>query len=177
MSLNSSIRLAVAATLLTATAAFAQSDTGAEPGPPLSASITGAEGAELGTVSLDFSASGLAVVDIVLTDAPEGAHGVHFHQTGQCEPPFESAGDHLSGDMEHGVGSTAGPHPGDMPNVEVPQNGQITLTYFVPGLTRALVEDEDGTAFILHADPDDYRSQPSGEAGDRLGCALIAPAG
>ncbi|WBU57663.1 superoxide dismutase family protein [Paracoccus sediminicola] len=145
--------------------------------PALSATISDAEGAQVGSVELVFAASGLAVVDISFSGVEPGTHGVHFHETGQCEAPFDSAGDHLAGDMEHGVLNAGGPHPGDLPNITVPESGEISVTYFVPNLTSDLVNDGDGTAFMIHSAADDYRSQPSGDAGDRLGCAVIAEAG
>lgn len=143
---------------------------------PLFATIASAEGADLGTVRLGFSPSGLAIATIALTGIEPGPHAVHFHQTGSCEAPFNSAGGHLAADKEHGVLSPAGPHPGDMPNIDIPESGSVKITYFIPGLTTNLVQDEDGTSFIIHAAEDDYTSQPSGEAGGRLGCAVIAPA-
>lgn len=154
----------------------ATADAGSDSPPAHSASIADADGAQLGTVDLSFAPSGLAVVDISFTGVPAGTHAVHFHQTGLCEAPFESAGDHLAGDMDHGVMAENGPHPGDMPNITVPESGEISLTYFVPGLTEGLVADEDGTAFVIHEATDDYRSQPGGDAGGRLGCAVITEA-
>lgn len=142
----------------------------------LTAPIASAEGTQLGTVDLSFAPSGLAVVDIALTGATPGQHAVHFHQTGVCEAPFESAGGHLSGNMDHGVMTETGPHPGDMPNINVPEAGAVEITYFVPNLTADLVEDSDGTAFIVHEVADDYASQPSGAAGGRMGCAVVVPA-
>ncbi|SDD62888.1 Cu/Zn superoxide dismutase [Paracoccus isoporae] len=149
---------------------------GTDAAPAHSATISDAEGAQIGAVELSFSASGLAVVDISFTGVPAGEHAVHFHQTGMCEAPFDSAGDHLAGDMDHGVMAQNGPHPGDMPNITVPDSGEISLTYFVPGLTEDLVADDDGTAFVIHEASDDYRSQPSGDAGGRLGCAVVTEA-
>lgn len=168
-------------TALCAAPALAQSESSDMPAPEAAASaltapIASAEGTQLGTVELSFAPSGLAVVTIALTGAAPGQHAVHFHQTGVCEAPFDSAGGHLAGTMDHGVMSASGPHPGDMPNVNVPDAGAVELTYFVPNLTADLVEDEDGSAFVLHEVADDYASQPSGNAGGRMGCAVIAPA-
>ncbi|WBU61499.1 superoxide dismutase family protein [Paracoccus albus] len=143
--------------------------------PATSATIADAEGNQIGGIEVAFTESGMARVNLSLTGIATGNHAVHFHETGLCEAPFESAGGHLADGMEHGVNSPNGPHPGDMPNVTVPEGGALALTYFVPNLTSELVQDTDGTAFIIHEGEDDYMSQPSGEAGGRLGCAVIAP--
>ena len=147
----------------------------AETLPAMSATIADAEGNQIGGIEVAFTESGMARVNLSLTGIATGNHAVHFHQAGLCEAPFETAGGHLANGMEHGVNSANGPHPGDMPNVTVPEGGALALTYFVPGMTPDLVQDADGTAFVIHEGEDDYMSQPSGDAGGRLGCAVIAP--
>lgn len=140
----------------------------------MTSDIADIDGKPLGKVAVAFTSSGMAIVDLALTNVPPGVHAVHFHTAGLCEPPFETAKGHLAGDMDHGVMSENGPHPGDMPNITVPETGALTLSYFVPGLTPELMMDADGTAFIIHAGADDYQTQPSGDAGDRLACAVMA---
>ncbi|MFV0387099.1 superoxide dismutase family protein [Paracoccus sp. (in: a-proteobacteria)] len=143
---------------------------------PLTAEIASADGAALGTVTARPTESGMMSVTIALVGAPPGVHAVHIHETGLCEPPdFASAGGHLANGADHGVMSPAGPHPGDMPNLVIPEGGALTVEYFVPNLTTGLMMDEDGAAFIIHAGADDYVSQPSGEAGGRIGCGVFAP--
>lgn len=178
MKLSSHICAILVATSCGTGAAIAQegaAQTDAAP-QPITADIADADGNAMGNVELSFSESGLAVVALSLSGVPAGEHAIHFHTVGRCEAPFESAEGHLSADMDHGVMSAKGPHPGDMPNMTIPENGEHELTYFVPGLTEELVNDDDGTALIIHAGADDYQSQPSGDAGDRLACAVIAPA-
>ncbi|TKW65733.1 MAG: superoxide dismutase family protein [Paracoccus denitrificans] len=178
MKLSSHICTILVATACGTGAAMAQdgaAQTDAAP-QPITADIADADGNAMGNVELSFSESGLAVVALSLSGVPAGEHAIHFHTVGRCEAPFESAEGHLSADMDHGVMSAKGPHPGDMPNMTIPENGEHELTYFVPGLTEELVNDDDGTALIIHAGADDYQSQPSGDAGDRLACAVIAPA-
>ncbi|WBU64981.1 superoxide dismutase family protein [Paracoccus aerodenitrificans] len=143
--------------------------------PAMSSTIMDPEGNQLGSVELAFTESGLGVINILFTDVEPGIRGVHLHQTGLCEAPFDSAGGHLADGKDHGVMTATGPHPGDMPNVTVPENGIISLSYFLPNLTPELIQDEDGTAFMIHSGADDYNSQPSGDAGNRIGCAVIAP--
>lgn len=157
--------------------AFAQDTGQPASSSALSAPVASADGAQMGNVSLEFSQSGMGIAKIELSGVPAGTHAVHFHETGLCEgPDFKSAGGHLAGDKQHGVGVADGPHPGDMPNIEVSESGMQTVTYFVPGLTSDLVEDQDGTAFIIHEGTDDYESQPAGDAGGRIACGVISAA-
>lgn len=144
----------------------------------LSADISGADGKNHGIVTASPTASGLVMLTLDLTGVPPGEHGVHLHQTGDCSASdFTSAGGHLAGEMAHGVMAEGGPHPGDMPNIHVPDGGDIQVSYFAqPGLTMDMLTDEDGTAFIIHSGADDYSSQPSGAAGDRIACGELSGA-
>ena len=78
---------------------------------------------------------------------------------------------------EHGFHSGKGPHAGDMPNLIVPESGVLKQQIFTPGVTLGAGEnslfDADGSAFVIHAKGDDYRSQPAGDSGDRIACAVI----
>lgn len=162
-----------AALLLAALPAVAQD---AE-GQPMSAAIAAPDGAALGTVTLQPTTSGQTIVTLELTNLPAGTHGVHIHETGDCSAAdFTSAGGHLADGKAHGVMAADGSHPGDLPNLHVPESGAITVEYFAPALTAALLADADGSALVIHADPDDYSGQPSGNAGDRIGCGAFAPA-
>lgn len=144
---------------------------------PLIAEIKTAEGDSVGMVTATETPSGLMLVTLELTGLPQGIHGVHIHETGTCTPPdFDSAGGHLAGDKDHGVMSANGPHPGDLPNIHVPETGNLTVEYFAADLTTDMMEDEDGSAIILHAHPDDYVGQPTGHAGARLSCGSFARA-
>lgn len=102
---------------------------------------------------------------------------VHVHETGQCDPAggHESAGGHFNpADTPHGYRSDGGPHAGDLPNQYVPADGILRAQIYAPLLTLGAGEaDIRGRAMIVHAGPDDYRSQPSGGAGARLACAPI----
>ena len=120
-----------------------------------------------GGVSFRISASGL----------PHGIHGLHVHAVGRCDPPdFASAGGHWNpAGKKHGMNNPAGPHAGDLPNVEVAANGVFTATVTLPGATMASLLDADGAALVLHAGPDDYATDPSGNSGARIACAVIQP--
>ena len=145
-----------------------------------SARMMNAEGEEIGTVTLNATASGLVHVIAEVADLPPGPHGFHIHQTGQCDPAsgFESAGGHYAGDKEHGVMVEGGPHPGDFPNVNVGQDGVLKAEFFTDRVSLGdggenPLMDEDGSAVMIHSGPDDYASQPSGDAGDRIACGVI----
>lgn len=144
---------------------------------PMIAEIKTADGASVGMATATETPSGLMLLTLELTGLPQGIHGAHIHETGTCTPPdFESAGGHLAGDKDHGVMSANGPHPGDLPNIHVPESGTLTVEYFLAGLTAGMIADEDGSAIILHEHPDDYVGQPTGHAGARLGCGSFAEA-
>jgi Cu-Zn family superoxide dismutase len=139
--------------------------------------LVNAEGQQLGNVSASTTASGVILVLVNAEGFPEGVHGVHLHMAGDCTGPvFESAGDHIPGEMQHGVRTDDGPHPGDLPNAHVGADGVLAMEAFAVGLSEEMLYDEDGSALIVHANPDDYQSQPSGESGDPIACAVIEPA-
>lgn len=118
-----------------------------------------------GSVTFRITAAGL----------PHGLHGLHIHSVGRCDPPdFASAGPHwdLHG-MKHGMNNIAGPHQGDLPNVAVAANGVLEATVTAPVTTMAMLLDADGSALVLHAQPDDYETDPSGNSGARIACTVI----
>ena len=114
-----------------------------------------------------------------LRQAPPGVHALHFHNTGRCDgPTFESAGAHFApGGHQHGFLKADGPHAGDLPNIEVPGNGQLTVEYLVRDVTLgagpATLFDGDGSALVIHAGKDDYLSNPAGNSGDRIACGPL----
>lgn len=118
-----------------------------------------------GGVSFRLNASGL----------PPGVHGIHVHPIGRCDPPdFASAGTHWNpGGKQHGLNNPNGPHAGDMPNVTVAANGVLQETVVLPHATLAELLDSDGAAILIHANADDYVSQPSGNSGPKIACAVL----
>jgi len=118
-----------------------------------------------GGVSFHISASGL----------PHGLHGIHVHAVGRCEAPdFATAGPHWNpAGKHHGLNNPAGPHAGDLPNVEVAANGVLGATVTLSGATMTSLLDADGSALVLHAAPDDNMTDPSGNSGARIACAVI----
>ncbi len=146
--------------------------------------IINTEGKEVGQASITDGPKGV-VVALSLREKPAGippgVHGFHIHAVGKCEPPFKSAGDHFSPQKQaHGFLSKNGRHAGDLPNIHVPESGTLTVEFFVPEVRlkagKNALLDGDGSALVVHAKPDDYRSDPSGEAGDRLACGVIGSA-
>lgn len=143
-----------------------------------SAALKGPDGTEHGTVTIQPTASGQMLVTLDLTGIPEGEHGFHIHETGDCSADdFTSAGGHLAGDAEHGVMAENGPHPGDFPNITPNADGEVTLAYFNERLTGDMLMDDDGSAVVIHSGADDYESQPSGDAGSRIACGVIEASG
>lgn len=135
-------------------------------------------GGNVGSVAVVATASGVTLVTVAASPMPTGTHGVHLHENGVCEGDFSSAGGHIAGGREHGL-VVGGPHPGDLPNGFVPE-GADALNYEAFATEYLSMEehlmDADGAALIVHSGPDDYESQPSGDAGGRIACAVLTVA-
>ncbi|QFU07758.1 Superoxide dismutase [Cu-Zn] precursor [Rhodobacteraceae bacterium THAF1] len=142
------------------------------------AEVSDREGNSIGTVTINRTLSGTSLVIVALNGVPEGAHGIHLHETGDCSADdFTSAGGHIAGEAEHGVFAENGPHPGDLPNATVGSDGAMTVEAFNARLDiESMVFDDDGAAFIVHAGPDDYITQSAGDAGERIACGVFEPA-
>jgi Cu-Zn family superoxide dismutase len=128
-------------------------------------------------VQLLAAGDGVSVV-ATLSGFPPGTHAVHLHTTGKCEGPgFTSAGGHLNPAMhQHGKDNPNGAHLGDLPNAEVAQNGGAAISAQLTGAEASVIDaiyDADGTAIVVHEKADDYRTDPTGNAGSRLACGVI----
>lgn len=162
--------LTVAAVLLAAGTAAAQDRA------QLAAGLQG-EGVG-GAVTLTETASGAILVRIEASGFEPGWHGFHIHENGICTGDFESAGGHVAAGLSHGLAAQDGPHPGDLPNIYVHDDGVVRAEFFTRGVTLSAegdvrLLDDDGAAVVIHAGPDDYTSQPSGNAGARVACGVL----
>lgn len=145
------------------------------------ATLADAQGRNVGTAQLRQTPHGV-LLKLDLKNATPGVHGLHIHEAGQCEgPDFKSAGGHFNpAGRQHGFLNPNGPHAGDLPNIEVPSTTAHSVEYLIPGVTldpgpQSLL-GKNGSAIVIHAKPDDYMTDPAGEAGDRLVCGAIVSA-
>ncbi len=133
--------------------------------------------ASVGTVTIIPGADGPEVAVSVSSMAP-GTYGIHLHTTGRCDSPaFASAGPHWNPTArQHGRLNPMGTHHGDLPNLVVGANGSGTLRASVAGALTGEggLFDTDGAALVLHARPDDERTDPTGNSGDRIACAVLS---
>lgn len=143
------------------------------------AAFIDARGKAVGAATLKQTPHGV-LIEAHLEGIPAGEHAFHIHETGKCDPAsgFESAGDHFAPrDKQHGYMAEGGPHAGDMPNQLAAKNGMLHASLINPEVTLsagpASLLDADGASLVVHAKRDDYSSQPSGDAGDRIACAVV----
>jgi Cu-Zn family superoxide dismutase len=147
-------------------------------GATATAELRDAGGRIVGQATLTEVSGGVRIV-LEASGLPPGPKGVHLHAVGTCEGPgFASAGDHLNPThKQHGLLNPNGPHAGDLPNLTVGADGKGRLETFTErvslGPGTASLFDEDGTALVVHAAPDDFRTDPSGNSGPRIACGVV----
>jgi len=148
---------------------------------PVKTKIINAKQQEVGEATLMETPNGV-LIRITLRQNPQGispgTHAIHIHEVGKCEPPFKSAGGHHNPtNKKHGFLGKQGKHAGDLPNIHVPENASLTVEFLVPQLNfrtgKASLLDADGSALVIHQGVDDYRTDPAGDSGDRIACAVI----
>lgn len=147
-------------------------------GGNVTAQVRNSAGKDLGTLTLTESGGKIAVAGR-LTGLTPGEHAIHFHMVGQCDAPkFEGAGDHWNPtNAAHGTKNPKGPHLGDLPNLTVGRDSSVTVqATSARGSLRGQnpLLDSDGASVVVHAKADDYRSQPSGNSGDKIACGTVA---
>lgn len=141
------------------------------------ANLTDGTGKSVGMARLEQAGTVMRLVAEV-SGLTTGDHGIHLHTTGKCEAPaFASAGGHLNpAAHQHGSMNPAGPHLGDLPNVTVGADGKGALSFVLVGNAAevaASLFDADGTAIVVHASADDYKTDPSGNSGGRIACGVL----
>ena len=136
-----------------------------------------ANGQTAGTVAANAAGDRVSIT-VTGQGIPEGPHGLHLHMIGRCDAPgFTSAGAHLNpAGHQHGSGNPQGSHLGDLPNLVADGNGDGTVTFDLPAPraeAEAALFDADGTAIVIHASADDYRTDPTGNSGARIACGVL----
>ncbi len=174
-------RLVNAALLLAVCSACASTQLGRNAVAQAVAVIFDVNGAPVGTAQLWQESNGLVNVEIASLALPPGTHGIHFHEVGKCDggsTAFSTAGAHYNPlGKAHGLESPNGPHAGDAPNLVTPASGVGKVAFstgrvlLTPGPTTLF--DADGSAIVVHANPDDQVSQPAGNSGARIACGVV----
>jgi superoxide dismutase, Cu-Zn family len=172
---------AAAAVLMALFAIPASAEGSAAPAELANAQLKDGSGKAVGDADLSQTQNGV-LIKLQLKGISPGEHAFHIHAVGKCEPPFESAGPHFNpGSHKHGMLSGPG-HAGDLPNLHVPQSGELTVEILAAAVTLEKGKpnslfDNDGSSLIVHAGADDYKSDPAGNAGARFACGVIQPSG
>ncbi|MDR2711130.1 MAG: superoxide dismutase family protein [Burkholderiales bacterium] len=129
-----------------------------------------------GTVWLEQRGERVMVIADVQGLPPDSEHGFHVHERGDCSASDAvSAGGHFNlGVQPHGHYSAPSHHMGDLPNLKADSRGIAKVSFEAEGISvwpgpRSIV----GRALVVTSDPDDYRSQPDGNSGQRIGCGVI----
>jgi Cu-Zn family superoxide dismutase len=163
---------------VTITAVVIAAGLSAQHGPmTATAELKNASGTIVGKATLTDTPHGV-LMSVSLNGVAPGLHALHFHTTGKCEPPFESAGAHFNPTkMQHGLKNEKGMHAGDLLNADMPAAGAYRVEIFARDVTLAAgpksLLDADGSALILHDKGDDYATDPGGAAGDRIACGVV----
>jgi Cu-Zn family superoxide dismutase len=153
-------------------------DTDAARGATVSLSSTQGH-ATVGRLMLEQAHGGVRFRGEVTGLTPNAEHAFHVHETGDCSAPdASSAGEHFNPEHQpHGHPEKGAHHAGDMLNLRADARGRALVDILAGSLTIGGDDKTNvvGKALIVHADPDDFVSQPGGGSGDRLACGLIEP--
>jgi Cu-Zn family superoxide dismutase len=144
------------------------------------AELKNAQGESVGSAVLREDSGRVRIV-VQTRGLTPGRHGIHIHSVGRCDAPtFQSGGDHFNpAGKAHGLESPAGAHAGDLPNLEADESGAAQYVANTDRVTLGTgptsVLDADGSTIVIHAQPDDQRTDPSGNSGDRVLCGRVVP--
>jgi len=163
------IRASAAALLAVSTAAVAETAAVAR--------LVDAAGNDAGTVRFTPGPTGV-LLEVDARGMVPGPHAIHLHSVGSCSPDFGHAKGHINPDgREHGLLNPNGPDRGDLPNIFAAADGTVRAELFttlvsIEGGDAALF-DADGSAVVVHQNPDDHVTQPIGGAGPRIACGVV----
>jgi len=145
---------------------------------PVTVKLQDGQGKSVGAAVLSGAPQGIKI-KLNVHDLTAGEHAIHVHQTAKCDAPdFKTAGAHFNPDgKKHGLENPDGPHAGDIPNFTVDAKGKSRATLTASNVTLGddprSVFTGGGTALVIHAKPDDNKTDPSGNSGDRIACGVI----
>lgn len=142
------------------------------------ASLQGPTGTAVGEAVIEAMTHGLKLT-VTGVNLPQGAHGTHVHMVGRCDAPdFASAGAHWNpSGAQHGRDNPQGAHAGDLPNLLIGTDGKGSFTIDLHGakmMGPGGLLDEDGAALVIHANPDDFKTDPTGNSGGRIACGVFS---
>jgi Cu-Zn family superoxide dismutase len=143
------------------------------------ANLADGQGKAIGTATFSAVKNDGVRIKLNVSGLKPGVHALHIHTVGQCQgPAFTSAGGHLNPDMKmHGKDNPMGAHAGDLLNFTVDAKGKSKATVMADHVTLGTAPNglfhTGGTALVIHANPDDYKTDPTGNAGDRIACGVI----